>query len=110
MPRFATDPHWLIYLPPTLPLSETSSRTGYLEYPTESFNYFRRNGVERVVCQEKHLGSLGRWRVIARDTAAARPRTFRRCRRASRGEVELAGRSASGSGLAMVGRTHRRGR
>lgn len=36
MSRFATDPHWLIYLPPTMSPSETSSRDDYLEYPTEA--------------------------------------------------------------------------
>ncbi len=73
MTRFATDPHWLIYLPPTMSPSETSSRADYLEYPTESFDYFRRNGVERVVCEEKHMGSRAVV-VIARDAAAARER------------------------------------
>jgi hypothetical protein len=32
MSRFATDPHWVIYLPPTMSPSETSSRPDYLEY------------------------------------------------------------------------------
>ncbi len=41
MSRFATDPHWLIYLPPTMSPSETSTRADYLEYPTEAFAYFR---------------------------------------------------------------------
>ena len=73
MTRFATDPHWLIYLPPTMSPSETSSRPDYLEYPTESFDYFRKNRVERVVCEEKHMGSRAVV-VIARDAAAARER------------------------------------
>ncbi len=73
MSRFATDPHWLIYLPPTMSPSETSARADYLEYPTETFEYFRANGVERVVCQEKHMGSRAVV-VVARDVAAARER------------------------------------
>ena len=73
MSRFATDPHWLVYLPPTMSPSETSSRPDYLEYPTEAFEYFRKNGVARVVCEEKHMGS--RAVVIAcRDTKTARER------------------------------------
>jgi hypothetical protein len=48
MSRYSTDPHWLIYLPPTMSPSETASRPDYLEYPTEVFEYFRRNGVQRV--------------------------------------------------------------
>ena len=73
MTRFATDPHWLIYLPPTMSPSETSSRPDFLEYPTEAFEYFRRNAVERVICEEKHMGSRAVV-VIARDAAAARER------------------------------------
>jgi len=41
MSRFAVDPRWLIYLPPTMSPSETSSLPDYLEYPTEAFEYFR---------------------------------------------------------------------
>jgi len=73
MSRFATDPHWLIYLPPTMSPSETSSREEYLEYPTEALTYFRKNGVERVVCEEKHMGSRAVV-VVCRDVEAARKR------------------------------------
>ena len=34
--RFAADPHWLIYLPPTMSPCETSKLPDYLEYPTRS--------------------------------------------------------------------------
>jgi protein phosphatase len=57
MSRFAVDPRWLVYLPPTMSPVETSRREGYLERPEEAFEYFRRQGVERVVCEEKHMGS-----------------------------------------------------
>jgi protein phosphatase len=73
MSRYAVDPHWLIYLPPTMSPSESSARETYLEYPTETFAYFRKNGVERVVCQEKHMGSRAVV-VVCRDAAAARER------------------------------------
>jgi protein phosphatase len=73
MSRFATDPHWLIYLPPTMSPSETSKRPEYLEYPTEAFDYYRRNGVECVVCEEKHMGSRAVV-VVCRDPEAARAR------------------------------------
>ncbi|HKV23190.1 MAG TPA: polynucleotide kinase-phosphatase [Candidatus Acidoferrum sp.] len=73
MSRFATNPKWLIYLPPTMSPTETSSQPGLLEYPTEAFAYYRREGVARVVCEEKHMGS--RAVVIAcRDEDAARRR------------------------------------
>lgn len=73
MSRFATDPHWLIYLPPTMSPCETSKRPDYLEYPTEAFDYFRRNEVRRVICQEKHMGSRAVV-VVCRDEDAARRR------------------------------------
>jgi protein phosphatase len=73
MSRFATDPHWLIYLPPTMSPSETSSLPDCLEYPTETFQYFRKNGVTRVICEEKHMGSRAVV-VVCRDADAARGR------------------------------------
>lgn len=57
MSRFAINPKWLIYLPPTMSPSETSSLPDYLEYPTEAFEYYRQNGIQQVVCEEKHMGS-----------------------------------------------------
>lgn len=57
MSRFAIDPRWLCYLPPTMSPSESSSRAGYLEHPDEAFGYFLRQGVTHVVCEEKHMGS-----------------------------------------------------
>jgi protein phosphatase len=71
MSRFATDPHCLIYLPPTMSPSETSSRQDYLEYPTEALAYFRKNEVQKVVCEEKHMGSRAVV-VVCRDLNAAR--------------------------------------
>jgi len=73
MSRFATDPHWLIYLPPTMSPSETCGRPDYLEYPTEAFAYFRKNGVEKVICEEKHMGSRAIV-VVCRDLKTARER------------------------------------
>ena len=57
MSRFALDPRWLVYLPPTISPCDTSKRPGMLEHPAEVFNYFRNNGVSSVVCEEKHMGS-----------------------------------------------------
>lgn len=73
MSRFATDPHWLIYLPPTMSPSETSAREDYLEYPAETFDYFRKNGIGKVICEEKHMGSRAVV-IVCRDAAAARQR------------------------------------
>jgi len=57
MSRFAANPRWLIYLPPTMSPSETSSEPNLLEHPVEALAYYRKNGVTRVVCEEKHMGS-----------------------------------------------------
>jgi len=55
--RFAANPKWLIYLPPTMSPSETTTQPGLLEHPAEAFGYFRHAAVPRVVCEEKHMGS-----------------------------------------------------
>ncbi|AUX41683.1 metallophosphoesterase [Sorangium cellulosum] len=73
MSRFAVDPRWLIYLPPTMSPSETAKDGGLLEHPREAFVYFRQNGVGRVVCEEKHMGSRAVL-VVCRDEAARRRR------------------------------------
>lgn len=74
MSRFAVNPKWLIYLPPTMSPSETTGVAGLLEYPTEAFAYFRHAGVPRVVCEEKHMGSRAVV-IVCRDEDAAR-KTF----------------------------------
>ena len=73
MSRFCVDPRWLIYLPPTMSPSETSSREGLLEHPDEAFAHYRRAGVARVVAEEKHMGSRAVV-VVCRDAAAAAAR------------------------------------
>jgi protein phosphatase len=57
MTRFGVNPKWMIYLPPTMSPAETSQRDGFLEYPTEAFEYYRKNGVNELICEEKHMGS-----------------------------------------------------
>jgi protein phosphatase len=57
MSRFGADPKWLIYLPPTMSPVETSQEPGYLEHPAQAFAYYRKQGIDRVVCEEKHMGS-----------------------------------------------------
>jgi protein phosphatase len=57
MSRFAVDPRWLVYLPPTMAPPATTQLDGLLEHPAEAFGQFRADGVAHVVCQEKHMGS-----------------------------------------------------
>jgi protein phosphatase len=71
MSRFAVDPRWLIYLPPTMSPTATSSLPDLLEHPAEAFSYFRNQGVSSVVAEEKHMGSRAVV-VLCRDAGAAR--------------------------------------
>jgi protein phosphatase len=73
MSRFAANPKWLIYLPPTMSPSETTKVEGLLEHPAEAFAYFRQEGVPRVICEEKHMGSRAVL-VVCRDEETARKR------------------------------------
>ena len=73
MSRFAVDPRWLVYLPPTMAPTATSQREGTLEHPAEAFAEFRAEGVGQVVCEEKHMGSRAIV-VVCRDEETARER------------------------------------
>jgi protein phosphatase len=57
MSRFAVDPRWLVYLPPTMAPANSSALEGYLEHPAEALGAYRDQGVRRVVCELKHMGS-----------------------------------------------------
>src|SRR5216117_663261 len=70
MSRFATNPKWLIYLPPTMSPSETSERHNLLEHPAEALDYFRKAHVETVICEQKHMGSRAVV-IVCRDRDAA---------------------------------------
>ena len=73
MSRFAANPKWLIYLPPTMSPCGTSQQPGLLEHPAEAFAYYRHEGVPRVICEEKHMGSRAVV-IVCRDEAAAQKR------------------------------------
>lgn len=73
MSRFAVDPRLLAYLPPTMAPTATSKEDGYLEHPAEAFAQYRADGVDRVVCEEKHMGSRA-VALVCRDEEAARER------------------------------------
>jgi protein phosphatase len=70
MSRFAVDPRWLVYLPPTMSPSETSNEPGLLEHPADAFAYFRSQGIGRVVIEQKHMGSRAVV-IVCREEAAA---------------------------------------
>ena len=73
MSRFAVDPKWLIYLPPTMSPCETSDQTTLLEHPQEAFGYYRSEGVSEVICEQKHMGSRAVV-VLCKDEAVSQRR------------------------------------
>ncbi|MEU6976763.1 polynucleotide kinase-phosphatase [Streptomyces sp. NPDC046371] len=73
MSRFAVDPRLLAYLPPTMAPTATSKADGYLEHPAEAFAQYAADGVGKVVCEEKHMGSRA-VALVCRDADAARER------------------------------------
>jgi protein phosphatase len=73
MGRFAIDPRWLVYLPPTMAPCATSREPGLLEHPDQALDEFAAAGVAEVVCEEKHMGSRAIV-VVCRDEGAARRR------------------------------------
>ncbi len=72
MSRFAIDPRWLIYLPPTMAPTATASEPGLLEHPREALAAFRADSVAEVVCEEKHMGSRAVVIACKDDDAAKR--------------------------------------
>jgi protein phosphatase len=73
MSRFAANPKWLIYLPPTMSPSETTKEPELLEHPAEAFSYFRNEGIAKVICEQKHMGSRAVV-ILCRDQDVARRR------------------------------------
>lgn len=72
MSRFAINPKWLIYLPPTMSPCATSDNLEYLEHPEQALNYYKKRGLEKVVCEEKHMGSRAVLIICKDDDTAIR--------------------------------------
>ena len=73
MSRFAVDPRWLIYLPPTMAACPTASEGPFLEHPDQAMDHFASRGVTDLVVEEKHMGSRALL-VVAKDADAAQIR------------------------------------
>ena len=71
--RFAINPKWLIYLPPTMSPTETTSDPSLLEHPAEGFAYYRKQGISKVIWEEKHMGSRAVV-IVCRDPETAKRR------------------------------------
>jgi protein phosphatase len=50
--------------------SETSKQPGLLEHPAEALAYYRKEHVEKVICEQKHMGSRAVV-IVCRDRNAA---------------------------------------
>ncbi len=57
MSRFAIDPRWLIYLPPTMAACPTAPDGPFLEHPNQALDHYAGRGVTDLVAEEKHMGS-----------------------------------------------------
>lgn len=123
MSRFAANPKWLIYLPPTKLPSETSKAEGLLEHPAEAFAYYRSNRVPSVVAEQKHMGSRAililcksqdvardRFGILEDEDGICYTRTGRRSSKtcpssgsSSRTSASVSTRAGSGSGSIRIG-------
>ncbi len=73
MSRFAVDPRWLIYLPPTMAACPTATEGPFLEHPDQAMDHYASRGVTDIVVEEKHMGSRALL-VIAKNAEAAQTR------------------------------------
>ena len=75
MSRFALDPRWLVYLPPTISPCETSKLPDMLEHPAEVFSLFQESRCLKRCLRGKAHGFAGhcrRWPGRRGDRAAVR--------------------------------------
>ncbi|WP_342779976.1 hypothetical protein [Leekyejoonella antrihumi] len=77
MSRFAVAPKDLLYLPPTMSPVDSSPRDDVLEHPDEAFAHYAKRSVDRVICEEKHMGSRAIVRVAVDGTGVIHTRTGR---------------------------------
>ena len=59
MSRFAIDPRWLLYLPPTMAPCATSAQPGLLEHPAEAFAAYAADGIAEVDLRREAHGLAG---------------------------------------------------
>jgi polynucleotide kinase-phosphatase len=101
MSRFAVAPAELLYLPPTMSPVDSSPREGLLEHPDQAFEHYAKRSVDRVICEEKHMGSRAVVRVRADGTGVVHSRTGRAFFDPAAQEVVLArvARAVAAAGL-----------
>lgn len=52
---------------------ETAPNGALLEHPAQAFAYYRHEGIPKVICEEKHMGSRAVI-IVCRDAGVARRR------------------------------------
>ncbi len=57
MSRFCVHPKWINYLPPTMSPPTSCSFDNFLEHPQQAFEYYQKQNISKVICEEKHMGS-----------------------------------------------------
>lgn len=55
--RFSVDPRVMVYIPPTMAPAATSDLPDILEHTDQALAQYREDGIDRVVVEEKHMGS-----------------------------------------------------
>ncbi len=73
MERFAVDPRWVPFLPPSIsPCNAAPADVPLLERPDEVLAYYRDYGIARVIAEDKHMGSRAIIALCRTPEAAAR--------------------------------------
>ena len=72
--RWTIEPQWLMYLPPGMCSLQSEATEGPLEHPKTAFDYYRNEGLDRVVVEFKHMGSRA-IAIVCKDDSVA-PRRF----------------------------------
>lgn len=73
--HFAIPLEQLPYIPPTMsPTPNPSSMDDYLEHPKEAIDYYRKNGIQTMIAEKKHMGSRAIL-FLFKDTEAAEKHT-----------------------------------
>jgi len=75
----------------------TSKLAGYLEYPLEAFDYYSKLGIDRVVCEQKHMSSRAVVIIYRDETVVERRFGITGEGSRSRCASRVANRAASGT-------------
>ena len=67
------DHRWLMYLPPPVAAVQSTKPGSVLEHPSDAFDYYRNQGIQKAVMEVKHMGSRAIV-VVCKDEETARTR------------------------------------